>query len=109
MKLTKAMKERAKAVNGTWKDEGDGFFSLSGHHPSISIGHPLAYVKLPKGHPDFNEHYDNLDPDVNCGLTFGGNGIFGWDYAHAYNDFNVDKHIKNAIKYFKKRLKGGKK
>lgn len=94
------MKERRENVGGAWKDEGDGFFSLIGSNIS-----PLAYVKLPKGHPDFNKDYNGLNPIVNGGLTFGVDGIFGWDYAHIHNDFNIDQHIKNALRYFKKRLK----
>lgn len=106
MKITKAMKERANVVGGIWKDEGNGFASLVGHNPEMFMGNsPLAYIKLPEDHPDAKKHYDDLNPDVNGGLTFGRDLIFGWDYAHNQNDFNVDKHIKNALRYFKKRYK----
>ena len=100
MRKTIAMKGREKEINVVWKDEGDGFFSGIGNGYSM-----VAYIKIPKDHPDAKKGYDDLNPDVNGGLTFARDLMFGWDYGHYENDMDVEKHIKNALEYFKKRYK----
>ena len=104
---TEAMKEREELLNSEWKDEGDGYFSLIGNNglniPDISG--EIAYVALPNGHPDIGKDYDDLEPEVNGGLTFAEGNVFGWDYAHLYNRGTPTEHIKNALDYFKKREK----
>jgi hypothetical protein len=104
--LTKAMKERAELLNAEWKDEGDGYFSLIGElHISFCGSHALAYIALPKGHPCIGKPYDDFSVDVNGGLTFGERNVFGWDYGHAYNDFDIPQHIANALSFFKEFTK----
>lgn len=56
-------------------------------------GVPVGYVGLPKEHPDFGKHYDNIDADVHGGLTFSGyweeenDGLWyvGFDCGHAWD------------------------
>lgn len=79
-----------------WKNEGEGYYSQTNHGFAL-----CAYIKLPEGHEAIGMGYDSFNPDVNGGLTFGEDNVFGWDYAHAYNDMNVGTHIANAIQYFK--------
>lgn len=110
---TKVMKEREKTLGVKWKDEGNGYFSLVGKNPSPGMAiamsfvdggsGELAYIALPQGHPDIGKSYDDLEPDVNGGLTFAEGNVFGWDYAHVYNSGTPEQHIKNALKYFKSR------
>ncbi len=101
MKKTKLMKEREQAVGSEWKDEGDGYFSMTGSGFSGDV----AYIALPKGHPDIEKGYDDLNPEVNGGLTFGDENIFGWDYGHCSNYGTPEEHIKNALDYFRAREK----
>jgi hypothetical protein len=101
-KMTKEMKERVESVGGEWIDCGNGYYSMIG----CGMFCVTAYVALPEGHPDIGKDFDDLDPDVNGGLTFGGGGnVFGWDYGHAFNQGSPEEHIKNALDYFKKRQK----
>ena len=115
-KIPEEIKERVDSVGGTPINEGDGYWSLTGTSSvgiealsliSMSDGNgvngKLIYIQLPKGHPDINKKYDNLEPDVNGGLTYSYGPLFGWDYCHAYNEGTPIEDIKNAIKYFKKR------
>ena len=110
---TEVMKDRATHLGNEWKDEGEGYCSLIGGR---SVGMmamsmvgggsgTVAYIALPKGHKDIGKSYDDLQPDVNGGLTFGSGNVFGWDYAHTFNHGSPKEHIKNALKYFKKRFK----
>ena len=101
MEKTKTMKEREQRIGGEWNDEGEGYFSLIGYSGMGMV----TYIALPKGHPGIDKDYDELEPDVNGGLTYGHENVFGWDYSHAYNSGSPQKHIKNALKYFKERLK----
>jgi hypothetical protein len=94
------LEARRKYVRGDIKDEGGGYRSLVG----CACG-PVAYIELPEGHPDIGRSYDDLDPDVNGGLTYARGRVFGWDYAHFDNDFNISQHIENALKYFRARAK----
>lgn len=100
--LTKAMSARVTFLCTEWKDEGDGFYSLIGQNPIL--GFPLVYIALPKGHPDIDKDYDKLDVEVNGGLTFGDDNVFGWDYGHFQNPGIPKKDIKNALKFFKERM-----
>lgn len=111
------MNDREKCVGSKWKDEGNGYFSMSGSGPAgvkaamTMIGQGsggVAYVALPKGHPDIGKDYDELNPDVNGGLTFCEGNIFGWDYAHYQNHGTPEEHIKNALEYFRAREKKNK-
>jgi hypothetical protein len=94
------MAQRQEAVGGIWHDEGQGYWSLIGHG---FMGSALAYIKLPEDHPDYNQDYDSLSPDVNGGLTYGGSGIFGWDYAHYRNRNDLVSDMACALKYFRRR------
>lgn len=95
--MTEAMQDRAVALAATWKDEGDGYFSISGYGP----GGPVAYVALPEGHAAIGKHYDDFAPDVNGGLTFGEGNVFGWDYAHYQNYGSPETDIPSALDYFR--------
>jgi hypothetical protein len=103
-RLTKAMINRADCLCEDWKDEGQNYFSLVGSTPH---GRVVAYIALPKKHPDCNKHYHSFVPDVNGGLTYSDDNVYGWDYSHYTNDFDTAKHIKNALKYFRDRESGG--
>ena len=58
---------------------------------------PVGYVGLPKEHPDYGKHYDDIDVEVHGGLTFAGYGTkipggpddrlwyVGFDCMHAYD------------------------
>lgn len=51
------------------------------------LGHLCGYVRLPKGHPFYGKHYDDLDLDVHGGLTYSreaedGTWKIGFDCAH---------------------------
>jgi hypothetical protein len=118
-KCPKELMERTKTVGGTPVDEGDGYWSLIGKSPAgveammmLSMidggcgSGEVAYVQLPDGHPDIGKvgkDYDDLEPDVNGGLTYSNGPVFGWDYCHDYNEGTPSDDIKNAIKYFKER------
>lgn len=69
----------------------------------LNLGtHPVAYIKIPKGHKLYNKDYDDIykeiDLDVHGGLTYSNNYLcisekqkvegwfIGWDYAH-YGDY----------------------
>lgn len=69
----------------------------------LNLGtHPVAYIKIPKGHILFNKDYDDIyeevDIDVHGGLTYSNDHLYisetqkiegwfiGWDYAH-YGDY----------------------
>lgn len=114
MEKTKDMKEREECLGNKWKDEGEGYFSIVGSSAAGVMSAMartgggsgcVAYIALPKGHKDIGKSYDDLDPEVNGGLTFGEGNVFGWDYAHFQNVGSPQEHIKNALKYFRKREK----
>ena len=97
--VPKEIADRAKSVGGAPKNEGRGYWSLIGR----GMGGEVAYVMLPKGHPDIGKDCYDLSPNVNCGLTYGEGAIFGWDYAHAYNHGTPEEDIENALDYFLRR------
>jgi len=101
-KTLNPLEKRQKFVGGTIEDEGNGYFSLVGCGGFSNI---VAYIMLPKGHPDCNKDYDKLDPNVNGGLTYGDGRVYGWDYGHFQNYGTPSEDIKNALKYFRKREK----
>ncbi len=94
------LENRAARIGGEPKDEGGGYRSLVGSHFGA-----LAYIELPRGHPDIKADMYDLTPKVNGGLTFHEGRVFGWDYSHAWNDYNIPQHIRNALRYFRKREK----
>ena len=123
MKMTRAMKKLSERwPDSEWKDEGDGYASFKAKGmqlpevlttiswlTDLSEGereYNLAYVSLPSGHPDIGKDYSDLRPDVNGGLTYGDENVFGWDYFHAFNSGSPDGDIKNALEYFREREKG---
>jgi hypothetical protein len=108
-KHSPAMLERAERARVEWRDRGDGYWSGSG-----SYMFPLAYVALPSDHPDVDKHYDEVStgdtdygPQVNGGLTFNEGNVFGWDYGHAYNDFDMTGDIDRALAFFRARAAAG--
>ncbi len=98
--ITDTMIERENRLRSTWIDEGDGYFSMYAFYIS-----PLAYIALPENHPDIGKSGYDLDPDVNGGITFNEENVFGWDYAHGYNTFDITGDIHNALEYFRERAK----
>ena len=113
MKMTEEMRERERTLNVDWEDEGEGYASMKTYNRNmvsamlitgIGIGSGgLVYIALPEGHPDIDGDYDELDPDVNGGLTFGSGNVFGWDYSHLENLGSPEEDLKNALEYFKAR------
>ena len=99
------LKRIAEAINGKIVDEGGGYRSVYGFYRSGYV----AYVELPRGHPDIGKDETRLKPRVNGGLTFGYKRIFGWDYSHHWDDhrscYSIDEHIRNALSYFRRREK----
>ncbi|MHA1868082.1 MAG: hypothetical protein ACTSXD_08435 [Candidatus Heimdallarchaeaceae archaeon] len=99
--ITNAMKERTKNVGVEWVDAGNGYYYGSGRNPRLGVD--LSYIALPKGHPDIGIDYLTLDVDVNGGLTFQEDNVYGWDYGHAYNRYDYKGDIERALKFFKSR------
>lgn len=97
MEYTIEMKERAECLGADWTDEGDGYYSLFGNTGFVRV----CYIAIPTTHRLVGTEYDELDVDVNGGLTFSKGNVFGWDYEHITNDHNYTQHIKNAIEFFK--------
>lgn len=93
--MNEHMEERIGTLGFEWKNEGDGYFSMNAGD--------LAYVAIPENHPDVDNHYDNFDPDVNGGLTYGMGNVYGWDYKHAYNNGSPLEDIPAALEYFRAR------
>ena len=93
------MKEREKATKNKFSIDDENYGILRG-----KFWRPVIYISLPEGHPDIGKKYYELEPEVNGGLTFGEDNVFGWDYGHYMNDFNFQLHIENALKYFKGRF-----
>lgn len=96
-----AMAERAAHLGTQWKDEGGGYFSISGFNGMTTV----AYIALPPDHPDVGREYDSFEdgPDVNGGLTYSRLDVFGWDYGHYRNRLDIKGDIKRAIEFFKAR------
>lgn len=101
--MTEAMQDRARALGTEWTDEGDGYYSISGYVSRGFMGGDLAYVALPLDHPDIGKRDDEVDPEVNGGLTFHEGNVFGWDYMHAYNGGSPETDIPAALEYFRSR------
>lgn len=40
------------------------------HLPNLDCGYANGYVVIPKEHPMFNKHYDDIDVNIHGGLTF---------------------------------------
>ena len=49
-----------------------------------------GYIILDKSHPWFGKDYADLDVEVHGGLTYGREGKFGFDTAHAWDDWSDD-------------------
>lgn len=79
------------------RDLGDGYRALTVLD--------LEYIELPEGHPDIGVSYHDLDPAVNCGLSYGAGRVFGWDYCHYENHGTPEGDIENALAYFRGRAK----
>ena len=91
-----AMEERVEATGSEWKDRGDGYFVLEGDFFAKVI-----YVAIPKSHKLVGSSYSNLDIEVNGGITFAQENVFGWDYGHYGNSNDYEGDISRAIEYFK--------
>lgn len=103
-----------------WEEEPDrvefvhkGFKCLVLRHSTLK--HLRGYVALPKEHPYYGCHYDNLNVDVHGGLTFGKKGDgkdwepnywwIGFDCAHA-GDYTPGIEEMLTTAGFKKGPKG---
>jgi hypothetical protein len=87
--------------------------------PGMRHGWGNGYVVIPKGHPMYGKHYDEVPIDVHGGLTFSGSAndfpfpestdemkdgwVFGFDTAH-YND-NMERWPKEAVERETENLK----
>ena len=91
-------------------EEKDGYYI-----GIMSYGtHPCAYVSIPKDHPYYQKHYDDVNVDCHGGLTFSNKHNYikfngqemtlewaeniqedcswiGWDYAHLGDYFCSDR------------------
>ncbi len=106
--MNDVMEARAGIIDAEWKDEGDGYHSMTGTASGILMSVPVAYVAIPESHPLAGKDYDELPeggPDVNGGLTFAQRNVFGWDYGHAYNRFTPEQDTESALEYFRSREK----
>jgi len=110
MRWTCTLEKRKRELgNGLITVHDGGYRSLLAHtefQPSAILGPAsdvVAYIEIPKDHSDVGKGYNDLDPEVNGGLTFAEGRVFGWDYGHAHNDLDYEKHIENAPKYFRAR------
>lgn len=92
--------DRAHIIGGEIIELGDGFRGLVGYGGFSTV----AYIELPPGHPDIGKGYNDLDPEVNGGLTYAHGRVFGWDYGHAYNTGTPSEDMQNAYYYFKNRM-----
>lgn len=93
--MTNEMTERTERATVVWRDRGMGYFSGIGRAFAL-----VAYVALPENHPAMNAEYDDFDIDVNGGLTFADGNVFGWDYAHGRNTYDVEGDINRALTFF---------
>lgn len=94
--------ELVKILGLQANDEGGGYHSISFHNGTALV----AYVAIPKDHPLVGKGYDDLEdygPEVNGGLTFARDNIFGWDYMHAYNSGTPEGDIAAALAWFRER------
>ena len=95
--MTEAMRERTRLCGVQWEDTADGY--------SLGQGHgmfPVSCIALPEDHPCIGLDYDLLHPNVNGGLTFSDDNVFGWDYGHASNVRNFDD-FDEALDFFRCR------
>lgn len=74
------------------KFEHAGFKCLILRNPSLK--HLNGYVALPKGHPYYGKHYDNIYVDIHGGLTFsrGGNGE-EWEKGYWWLGFDTGHYM----------------
>jgi hypothetical protein len=111
---------RPRWGNGPWETEPDrvefmhaGLNCLLSRNPHV--GNWCGYVGVPKGHPAYGKHYDDIDVEVHGGLTFSHHCSgsichvteseddlhwLGFDCAHAW-DF-----IPAMGKIFQKEIEG---
>lgn len=78
---------------GRWHNEPDEvldlvYFGL----PALILRHPSmfslnGYVGIPKTHPFWGKHYDNVNVQVHGGLTFANEGTQDWRHEHKLVDF----------------------
>ena len=94
-----AMEEREETTGNKWVESGDGYFVLEG-----SFFAKVIYIAIPKDHPLCNpEDYLDFDVEVNGGLTFNNDNVFGWDYNHLHNGSDYKGDTERAIEYFKSK------
>ena len=96
---TEAMKGREITTRQKWNMHESGYGYIIGKF----MAHTVCYICLPPNHPDIGKNYFDFDVEVNGGLTFGEENVFGWDYNHYMNSFDYSTHIENALRYFTER------
>lgn len=95
--MTQEMINRTRYASVEWKELEGGYFVGKGYGPLS----PLLYIALPENHPCVGHHYDEYqDLEVNGGLTFGKENVFGWDYGHFENDHDYVGDLGRALAYF---------
>mgnify|MGYP001570952572 CR=1 FL=1 len=117
--ITTAMAERAQTLSARWRFIDDLDYARLDAQGPIS---PLVYIAIPVNHPlvgrdgvsvglylgvvqklvTETEGYD-YGPDVNGGITFQEDNVFGWDYAHYQNTFDFDGDFERALAWFRER------
>jgi len=117
--MTNAMKSRVAVLGCSWINEGYEYYSIIGksklfdnikqitgkllnnkvrnRQPIIPSDFVLVYIAIPEDHVDIRKSYDDLSPEVNGGLTFADDNVFGWDYGHANNSGTPEEDIQNAF------------
>ena len=102
--ITPAMAERAQKFSARWRFVDDLDYARLDAQGPFS---PLVYIAIPTSHPlvgrDFESEEFDYGPDVNGGITFQEDNVFGWDYAHYQNTFDFDGDFERALAWFRER------
>jgi len=110
------VKPRSEWGDGPWNNEPDRFdFKANGFHCFIHrnsniTGSWCGYVGVPRSHPAFGHHYDEVNVQVHGGLTFSDKcgshichvgGVVWWlgfDCSHAFDlSPRMDAYLKEVI------------
>ena len=82
---------------GPWHNEPDEVFDLVYSGLPAFICRHLSmftlngYVGVPKTHPFWGKHYDNVNVQIHGGLTFANEGVEGWNIKIIHKVANLNK------------------
>ena len=89
--------------NVIFEDSHRGYDFFIKFNDFFPPGHHCAYVRIPRDHPYFEVHYDDINISVHGGLTFSemvdGEYWIGWDYGHGgdkVRNFDLIDYIKDC-------------